>query len=310
MMAVARYTLEGTGSGPEIAFLLGVGYAAALVAPFARLTNIKRKMFFTVLPAATSLAYASVSSARLGFLIAASLTAGGIIAAAITATGKAPVVRLKVLIVTLVASLLIAGAFIGIGALRIGEASAESVRLSFEKQVIYAVGSAGAFATWYGDYGSGMGQKLGYGTATVAGMEHLTGQQRSETRAFDEFSVIDTSGRKSNVYTIFRGLLLDFGVAGTFIVLAVSGFIFGRLGRRASFGRPVAATFVGYGYATIFLSGWMATTTFTNVLAVAVAAPLVISVARRRAVSRDRVAQQRSLSGRGVSGRPVSNLPR
>lgn len=282
-MAVARYSQDGASS--LIALLLGMGYVAALVAPFARLTDLKGKTLFVLMPAVTSLAYASVSSARLGFLIAASLTAGGIVATVIVRTGRAPLVKPKVVAATILAGALIAGAFIGIGALRIGQATEESLRLSFEKQVVYVVGSTGAFATWYDHYGSGNGEQLGWGTATIAGVEYLTGQERSATRAFDEFSAIDTTGRTSNVYTAFRGLLMDFGIGGTLIFLSVMGFVFGRLSRRAARGRPVAAVIVGFGYATIFLSAWLATTTFTNVLAVLIVAPAVIGFAHNRALS-------------------------
>jgi oligosaccharide repeat unit polymerase len=183
--------------------------------------------------------------------------------------------------VTLVGAVL-AVAFVGIGVLRTGRTDERVVQATMDKQASYTVGAVGAFSTWYQEYGTGMDQNLGYGTATIAGMEYLTGQERSATRAYGEFAVIDTNGRTSNVYTAFRGLLLDFGIAGAFVFLAVLGFAFGRLYLSAVRGSVVATGLLGYGYASILFSGWMATTTFTNILIVAVAAPLVLMVARRR----------------------------
>jgi len=274
-MAVARYAFQGTSQ--IIPLLLGIGYAAAAAAPFVRLTEARFKTVITLLPAITSLIYASVTSARLGFLIAASMTAGGVIAAHVCKTGRFPVLRPRAVVATMVAAALIAAAFIGIGALRIGRFDAETVRLSAEKQVVYTVGSTGAFATWLDQYDPS--SPPWYGTATIAGVEYLTGKDRASTRAVDEFAVIDSTGRTSNVYTAFRGIIMDFGIAGGLAFLAVVGFIFGRITLVARRGNPVAASLLGYGFATIFLSAWLATTTFTNVLVVLLIAPIVVRLA-------------------------------
>lgn len=294
-LAVARYT--GQSESILVFLLLGFGYVAALVAPFIRLTDSKRQVWWAVLPALTSLAYAAVSSARLGFLVAAALTAGGVIACSIIRHGAAPRTRFKTVVGVALIGALLAGAFIGIGVLRTGRTDARVVQATMDKQASYTVGAVGAFSTWYKGYGTGMDQQLGYGTATIAGMEYLTGQDRSATRAYGEFAEIDTTGRTSNVYTVFRSLLLDFGVAGAFVFLAVAGFLFGRLYRNTVRGSITAACVLGYGYASVLFSGWMATTTFTNILVVAVAAPAVLLVAKRRGVERSlsRPTRQRSL---------------
>ncbi len=271
-LAVARYAFQGTGQ--IIPLLLGIGYTAAAVSPFVRLTEARFKTLITLLPVITSLLYASVTSARLGFLIAASMTAGSILAAHVCKTGRFPVVRPRVVIPAAVAATLIAVVFVGIGALRIGRFDGETVRLSAEKQVVYTVGSLGAFATWLGEYDPS--SPPWYGTATIAGVEYLTGKDRASTRAVDEFAVIDSTGRTSNVYTAFRGIIMDFGIPGGLAFLAVVGFLFGRIALVARRGSPVAASLLGYGYATIFLSAWLAMTTFTNVLVVLLIAPIVV----------------------------------
>ena len=279
-LAVSRYA--GEDSNMFIFLLLGIGYASALVAPFIRLTTANRQIWWTILPSLTSVAYAAVTSARLGFLVAAALTVGGMLACTVLRDGEVPKIRLKMVIGSVVVASLIAGAFIGIGVLRTGRIDMQAVITTVNKQASYTVGSVGAFSSWYGDYGTGQDQQLGFGTATIAGVEYFTGQDRSATRAYGEFAVIDQTGRTSNVYTVFRGLLLDFGVAGTLIFLALTGFLFGRLYLRSRAGSVASAGLLGFGYASIFLSGWLATTTFTNVLFVAVAGPTLLILARRR----------------------------
>jgi oligosaccharide repeat unit polymerase len=278
-LAVARY--DGQDGNRVVFVLLALGYVAALAAPFIKLSDAKRTTWWAVLPTLTSLAYAAVTSARLGFLLAAALTAGGLIACAAIRNGVAPRTKFKTVVgVSLVAGVL-GAAFVGIGVLRTGAIDAYAVSVTVDKQTSYTVGTVGAFSYWLDQYGNGLDQELGFGTATVAGMEYLTGQDRSLTRAYGEFAVIDSTGRTSNVYTAFRGLILDFGIDGTVIVLLVLGFVFGRLYLKTVGGSVVAAALLGYGYATILFSAWMATSTFTNVLIVVLAAPTVLVMAKR-----------------------------
>lgn len=279
-LAVARY--EGGGENLVVFLLLGFGYVAALVAPFITLTDSVRLKFLAILPALTSLAYASASSARLGFLVSCALTVGGFIATTIIRDGVAPRMKFKTVVGVILIGAVLAATFIGIGVLRTGRVDAEVIQATIDKQSSYTVGAVGAFSSWYKKYESGMDQSLGYGTATIAGAEYLTGQDREATRAYGEFAEIDTSGRTSNVYTVFRGLMLDFGIDGTVIFLAIAGFVFGRLYLGAVKGSITAATLLGFGYASILFSGWMATTTFTNILAVVVAAPAVLLLAKHR----------------------------
>lgn len=280
-LAVERYS-GGPGDGVIVFLLLGIGYVAALVAPFIRATNSSRHIGITLLPAGTSLAYAAVTSARLGFLVAAALTAGGVIACSVMRNKIAPRVKLKTILSVALVGIILGVLFTGIGVLRTGRLDSEVLQATVDKQASYTVGAVGAFSSWYTEYGTGVGEDLGYGTATIAGMEYVTGQERAATRAYGEFAVIDDSGRTSNVYTVFRGLILDFGIDGTMVFLSIVGFVFGRLYLAAVNGSIAAGALLGYGYASIFLSGWMAMTTFTNLLAVAVAAPVVLCIARFR----------------------------
>lgn len=279
-LAVARY--EGDAESLCIFVFLGFGYVAALAAPFIRLTDSKRTILWAVLPAATSLAYAAVSSARLGFLVACALTVGGSIACAVIRDGVPPQLKFKGIVTVTLVGAMLAAAFIGVGVLRTGRVDAEVVEVIMAKQASYTVGTAGAFSSWYAEYGTGINHQLGYGTATIAGMEYLTGQDRDATRAYGEFAVIDSTGRTSNVYTAFRGLILDFGIDGTLIFLGVSGIAFGRLYLSSTRGSIVGSSLLGFAYASILFSGWLATTTFTNILAVAVVTPGVLLFARQR----------------------------
>lgn len=274
IQAVARYNLEGVDY--LIPLLLGIGYVAALVAPFIRLTSIKRKLLVILFPLVSSLLYASVSSARLGFLLAISLTCGGLIATYFYENGNPPKIKIKTLLTTVLVTTLVAIIFIGIGALRIGRFEESTVRLSLGKQIAYTVGQVDAFSTWLDRYDSQV--PLGFGTASIAGLEFITGQERSDTRARTEFTIVDDSGVRTNVYTAFRGLLLDFGPALGLLFTSVLGFGFGRVSLQSSRGSVTSAAILGFGYATLLMSPWIAITTFSNVLIVLLVSPIVLKL--------------------------------
>lgn len=279
-ISVARYA--GSAGDSLTPALAGLGYLAAAVAPFLIVTNAKRKVVYIALPIVTGVLYASVTTARLGFLICFALTVGGLIAASTLRNGEVPRVRFRSLILGVVSVGLIATAFIGIAQVRVGNLSNEAVAATMNKQIVYELGGPPAFSTWYNWYSATSDQPLTWGAANIAGIEYLTGQDRAATRAYDEFVVIDDIGHTSNVYTAFRGLLLDFGTAGGVVVMFLLGGLFGLAYRKTVNGSTAAASWMGYGYAMIALSSWLAITTFTNVLVVAFAAPLILYWARMR----------------------------
>lgn len=279
-ISVNRYGSSSTN--PLTAALLGVAYVAALVAPFVRLTDAKRKSWIMIFPSLTSLTYASVTTARLGFLVSVALTAGGVVACHVFESGKTPQVPIRAVLSSFLAICLAGGSFVGIAILRTGRMDAETVKVVLDKQIVYSLGGPGAFSVWYRQHENDHNTSLGFGTASIAGVEFLTGKNRNVTRAYGEFVAIDAAGRTSNVYTAFRGLLLDFGEAGTLIVMTLLGFAFGWLYRSTLRGSIFSASILGFAYGTILLSAWLATTTFSNVCVAALAAPIVLHMAHKR----------------------------
>jgi oligosaccharide repeat unit polymerase len=264
-VTIARYS--GERGSQLVSPLLAVGYAAALVSPFLRRGSVNWPLVLA--PACSSLAYAAVTTQRLGLLISVAFTAGGLIASNVLSDGQVPRMSRRAIAGVLVSAMALAVAFTGVAFIRVGRVDATTAETIFRKQQVYALGSLPAFSQWLrrvdgpesGDAG------LGWGTASVAGVEYITGQSRLAARAYDEFEVIDSRGASSNVYTIFRGIILDFGWAGGVLVIGLLGFAFGRVYRRVQWDRSAAwAGILGSGYATILLSNTMAVTSFSNVV--------------------------------------------
>ncbi|MGD9961708.1 O-antigen polymerase [Nocardioides sp.] len=264
-VTVARYS--GAGGSLFVPPLLGIGYAAALVSPTLRFYGAG---WLTVLaPVLSSLAFAAVTTERLGLLISAALTAGSLISNSVVATGSAPRLSKRIVAGALVAGLTLGAAFTSVAFIRVGRIDPQIADVIYQKQKVYALGSLPAFSEWLERNNATpvQGVRPGWGTSTLAGVEYVTGRSREATRAYDEFEMIDSQGSRSNVYTVFRGLIMDFGVAGAILLLALAGFVFGRVFRRVQITRslPWAAVLACF-YAVILLTNTMAITSFTNVI--------------------------------------------
>lgn len=267
-IAVARYSGQPVGS-PLTAALLALAYGSALVAPYATVLDSTIKRIWLFAPVTSVLFYATITTERLGLLIAGACTIGGYIAARTLKDGDAPKVSRRGIAAAATVVCAIGAAFIGIAFVRVGSVDAEVVPVIREKVAVYAFGYEPAFSEWL-DAHEGPSWKprsLGWGTASIAGASALTGQSRSETRAYSQFTAINEQGRTTNIYTIFRGLLIDFGRPGTAVAIFLFGLGAGAAYRRATIDRsPLSAGLLGCLYAMIFTSNIMSILSFTNVL--------------------------------------------
>jgi oligosaccharide repeat unit polymerase len=295
-VSVARY--EGQALNPLTHPLLGIGYASAIAAPLLRLAPSRGHWILVVSPLATTLVYSAVTTERLTLLLSASFMAGGFIASHTLVHGRAPRISRRSLAAVSAMAILAGSAFVGIGLLRLGRADGAVTQVLINKQRAYGLGSVPAFSQWLETTWRRSDDSPLWGTATIAGAEFLAAGDRRETRAYDEFTTIDDQGSQSNIYTVFRGLIVDFGLAGTYLVLALLGFVFGRLYRSARRGSIAATGGLASMYGILLLTNTMAVTTFTNVLAAIALACWVIASSRGRTASatgrRHRLGETRS----------------
>jgi oligosaccharide repeat unit polymerase len=268
-IAVDRYTdRTGDATTPVVAILLAFTYTAAVIAPYARvLANVGRK--WLAAPMLSALLYSTVTTARLALLIAGACTIGGYLAARTARDGDAPALTRKAVVTIVSAFAAIGIAFSAIAFVRVGSLDSAYVPVVRDKLAAYAAGYGPAFSAWLDRYEDPRNETtpLGYGTASLAGVSMLTGQDRAGTRAYGEFELIDEHGAMSNIYTMFRGLIFDFGTFGAGLAVALLGWIAGRAYRRATAdSSPAAAGVLGCVFAIILTSNIMSIVSFRNVL--------------------------------------------
>jgi len=290
-VSAARYA--GVAKPGIVPALLLLTYAGSVAAPYSAKAPRGRAAVMGPLFAAT--VYSTVSTERLCLIISAALTAAAFIARGIATTGRPSLLNARVAVVSLALAGLLGAVFTGIAFVRVGRLDATMRPVVENKLVVYAFGYLPAFGSWVQ---SDDARPLGLGTATVAGVDLLTGQNRAATRAYHEFTEVGNKGQATNIYTVFRGLILDFGYPGTFAFLAAAGFASGRIYRVVLL-RPTMpkATALAAVYAWIFTSMTQSLFSFTNVsLAIILAGGLLSVRAKSSQLPKPKSASMSELS--------------
>lgn len=106
---------------------------------------------------------------------------------------------------------------------RTGEVSQKTILEISQKFVTYALGHFHCFDMWYTSYEP---RELALGTKTFMGISNVLGLEERTQGVYTDFYQIGQNGFYgiSNIFTIFRSLIEDFGEAGTFFFMAVLGF--------------------------------------------------------------------------------------
>ncbi len=107
--------------------------------------------------------------------------------------------------------------------LRMGGTSKEYLSIAFNKLKSYAFGSPMAFNAWFAMDGE---SEYTMGLQTFMGIPHALGLIDRKMGVYQE--LIETSVWHTNVYTAFRGLILDFGKVGALVVLIIFGMCAGK----------------------------------------------------------------------------------
>ena len=194
---------------------------------------------------------------------------------ALTREGLAPKMSVaRILRVTVLACVFVVCVFYGFELLRYGVGNTRSssqVWLGIRK---WPLGGVPAFSEWY-DAGRPKFVANPPGYYTFMGIYDLTGIAPRQVGTFADYTYL-TSTESTNVYTIFRGMIADYGRVGTIFVMILIGFVGNAASRQRLFSyRAGLAIFVAvYTYLAFspFSSYWAYT---SNIIAVLLVAPLM-----------------------------------
>ncbi len=109
---------------------------------------------------------------------------------------------------------------------RYGFSDANGFQQVVRKFKIYAFGHISAFSCWFNDYLTNFGP-LGYGRFTFAGIFSYFHIYERKPGIFTDFAVISHTPDFTNVYTAYRGLIVDFSLFGASIIIFIFSFLAG-----------------------------------------------------------------------------------
>lgn len=107
---------------------------------------------------------------------------------------------------------------------RTGEISERSITDISQKFITYALGHFHCFEMWFTTYEPTV---YSYGTKTFLGISNVIGLEDRIQGVYQEYHQIGQNGYYgiSNIFTIFRSLIEDFGESGTYLVMFLLGLL-------------------------------------------------------------------------------------
>ena len=108
--------------------------------------------------------------------------------------------------------------------LRTGEVSEKTILDISQKFFTYALGHFHCFDVWFTSYEPA---SYSFGTKTFMGISNILGLEERSQGIYAEYMNVGKNGYYgiSNVFTSFRPLIEDFGEAGTYVIMFISGVL-------------------------------------------------------------------------------------
>ncbi|KQN74788.1 hypothetical protein ASE94_00125 [Devosia sp. Leaf64] len=193
----------------------------------------------------------------------------------------------RVLLTLILGGAGVLGLFYFVQTLRFGESGARDAAEVLQHLRKWPFGSLPSFSMWWEGWSGRVETPFGYYTFT--GILDNLGIAERVKGGFDEYVAL-AAGERGNVYTIFRGLIMDFGFTGAgvfcFLLGALGGVAYKgmRRGRLMMFSLYTAIIcFMLWSFVISFFS-------FTSHIACFVLGPLALKYFAKRHVSSQRVA--------------------
>lgn len=181
--------------------------------------------FVSLMPA---LAVGVVETTKAGFIISGILMSAGYFSACLVDKRRGDDPRRDGRVGAIVGVLAVAVGLlftaVQLGRYGYSSSNLEQVTEVVDRLRLGAVGYLGVFTPWFHAYQPGA-QQLTFGASTFAGLFEVVQPRRAGI--YSETLVIGSNGAGSNIYTIFRGLIEDFGLAGSMFFLTCTAGISG-----------------------------------------------------------------------------------
>ncbi|MBE0067691.1 O-antigen polymerase [Thermoanaerobacterium thermosaccharolyticum] len=166
-----------------------------------------------------------LTNGKAGMIGSAFLWFSGYFVAYVEKYKKSPRICMKILVKVVVVIVFLFSLLYFSMLLRIGNFSIQTRDLVTKKFLVYALGSIPAFDEWFSNYFYNYNPSYSLGTYTFIGLFNLLGISLRKQGVFSDIVVILNG--YTNVFTAFRGIILDYGMIGGLIFVMLFGIIAG-----------------------------------------------------------------------------------
>jgi oligosaccharide repeat unit polymerase len=223
--AIARYH-AGIDPPATARTLLALDYVAALVAGTSFPFTKGRRRWICIAPFLPALMYSTVLTARSPVLYVGLLWGGGFLSAQVLLhQGRAPFFTPKNIVGGGAAVTGLVMLFISLQMIRAGSLAPENIFMALERQKIWFFGYYSGLSRWLDQYAALSGE-LGWGAYSYAGVFDFLGIKSRVTGIYQDFVPINNYDA-TNIFTMFRGFVEDFGLKLSLAYQFLLGIIVG-----------------------------------------------------------------------------------
>lgn len=221
-MAYDRYIGGGNSYNMIMQVINVFIYTAPLCGGYAY--NYSEKKIHKILSVATFLPIIMsllLTNGKVGLVANSFLWATGYLISYTEKYRKAPSINIRKVVIVLIVSFGVIGLLYISMLLRIGDLSSQTREIVNKKFSIYAFGHMQAFDLWFSNYG--LSNEYTYGEYTFLGIFSSLGIAIRKQGVYDFIG-----GASSNIFTVFRGIIQDYGIMGGLLFMIILGLIGGH----------------------------------------------------------------------------------
>ncbi|MFD0994124.1 O-antigen polymerase [Tenacibaculum geojense] len=226
-LAMARYSGETSTSLLGQFFLVFVYLLPLFSGVYFFLARKKKFLFLALIP---SLIVLLTQNTKLVFIACVMLLVSSFLITSMVYEKSLPKFKKKVYLRAIAFSFLFYVLLIFSFVARLGSFSEETVRIANDKVSNY-VAHVPALDLWLLENNKVVNREYDYGVNTFFGFFNAFGIVKREVGIFTDFHYFESNGRVyvTNIYTIYRYLIQDFGILGSILFLFCLGFVFGKV---------------------------------------------------------------------------------
>lgn len=213
-MSVERYSGEEKTGGIFIKLLSVFGCLSPLLGGFViNLVPIKKEKLLCIIALLPALFGSLTQGAKMGIITSVFLFFSGYIVCGFL-NNRTPKFKIKYFVGGVLGAMLFFSILLTSMMFRIGKFDIDTFSIVTVKFISYAFGHLPAFDIWF-DKQDILTDSMSFGGKMFMGITNFLGIMKREQGLYQEFITISNMGDETNVFTIFRIFIDDFGIIGT-----------------------------------------------------------------------------------------------